>query len=288
VRRTVAPQLRPQIVHGDEEDIRARRMSEGGAAEGKDEGEYFHAAKAITVWDGGSLARKEKGGWKLASPWAQCLRMSASDEIQYFDPRAAIRATANRLPHWEQDERTYFITFRTADSLPAEIVAVFHDEREAWLTRHPRPWDEKTEREYWERFGQRSERWLDEGYGACPLRRPELARLVGNALGFHEGRLYRQRAWVVMPNHVHCLVSLSVDATLARVLHSWKSFTANEINRRLGTSGPFWQKDYFDRLIRSPEHFWRCARYIRHNPAKLRAGESLLWEADWIGKTLVV
>ena len=44
----------------------------------------------------------------------------------------------------------------------------------------------------------------------------------------------------------------------------------------------FWQKDYFDRLVRDREHFWNCARYILRNPAKasLRTDEYTLYLSD--------
>lgn len=43
---------------------------------------------------------------------------------------------------------------------------------------------------------------------------------------------------------------------------------------------PFWQPDYFDRLIRNGEHFDAVMSYIRRNPtmARLREGEYLYWE----------
>ncbi len=208
------------------------------------------------------------------------------ETLRFFDPMADTEVTANHLPHWDQDGRTYFVTFRAADSLPAGIRAEFENALDAWLKWHPKPWDEKTEHEYWEHFGQKTEKWLDESHGACLLRQPRLAEIVGNALQFHEGKLSRQHAWVVMPNHVHALFSTIGDGTLSKLLHSWKSFTSNEINKAVGASGSFWQKDYFDRLIRSTEHFWRCARYIRKNPYHLRPGGFRLWESDWLAKGL--
>ena len=212
--------------------------------------------------------------------------MSPIDDLRFLDSAADIRTTENRLPHWEQDGRTYFVTFRTGDSIPAELARAFQGELDIWLGAHPKPWSEKIAREYWERFGSRLEKWLDEGHGACVLRNAEIARIVGSALQFHEGKRCAQSAWVVMPNHIHTLFSLTESEELSRLLHSWKSFTASEINRRTGQSGTFWQKDYFDRLIRNAKHFWACARYIRKNPAKLRPGTFLHWEAEWVTKAL--
>ncbi len=208
------------------------------------------------------------------------------EDLRFFQPLAETEVSANRLPHWEQDGRTYFVTFRTSDSLPKGLVGAFLEELDAWLKWHPKPWDEETETVYWNQFGYRSEKWLDESHGACLLRQSRLAEIVGNALQFHEGKLSKQHAWVVMPNHVHALFSTIGDGTLSKLLHSWKSFTSNEINQAVCASGSFWQKDYFDRLVRSTEHFWRCARYIRKNPCNLRQGGFRLWESDWLAKGL--
>lgn len=60
---------------------------------------------------------------------------------------------------------------------------------------------------------------------------------------------------------------------LEKVLHSWKSFTAHEIDE-----GVIWQREYFDRVIRSPGHFTETRAYIRNNPA--RAG---LVGWPWVG-----
>ncbi len=86
-----------------------------------------------------------------------------------------------------------------------------------------------------------------------------------------------------MPNHAHALFSLAPGCTLEKVLHSWKSYTSHEFAKRPGgLPQPFWQEDYFDRLVRDSRHFANCVRYIRRNPvkARLREGEFLLYEGE--------
>jgi putative transposase len=208
------------------------------------------------------------------------------ESLKLFQPHAETNVGINRLPHWEQSGATYFVTFRTADSLPAGLVGEFRQKLDNWLKHHPKPWDDETAEVYWKNFGHKTELWLDEGHGECALRKPQLAHIVAEALRYHEGSLCKQHAWVVMPNHVHTLFSLIENATLPALIHSWKSYTSKEINRILGRSGTFWQKDYFDRLVRTGEHFWRCARYIRRNPANLAPVSFLLWQADWVSNAL--
>ena len=203
-------------------------------------------------------------------------------ELRFLDPLAEVARHANRLPHWQQEKATYFVTFRLADSLPADLISQWQAERKAWLRWNPQPWSPRQEREHRERFTGELERRLDDGHGECLLRQPALARLVGDALAHFEGIRYHQHAWVVMPNHVHLLFSLLDRTTLETQLQSWKGYTARAVNRHAGRSGTLWQKDYHDRMVRTIKHFGNCARYIRQNPAgaRLRPGEYLHYESS--------
>lgn len=205
-----------------------------------------------------------------------------------MNPLAQIHATQNRLPHWQQDNVTYFVTFRLDDSLPAERVAQWRGERETWLGQHPTPWSTETEMDYVRHFEHLNERYLDEGHGACLLRSSVPQRIVADALAYFDGQRYRQQAWVVMPNHVHALFSLLGGNKLEDLLRSWKGFSTRAINLALKREGPLWQKDYFDRLVRNSEHFWKCAGHIRRNPEKagLKAGAFALYESEYVRHAL--
>lgn len=198
---------------------------------------------------------------------------------KFLDPFTEVERHRNYLPHWQQDGATFFVTFRLADSLPKSKLGPWRDARDAWMRLHPKPWTDELEREYHLQFTHQIETWLDEGSGSCVLRDARAAKVVGDALNFFDGQRCTQNAWVVMPNHVHTLFSLLGAWKLESLLHSWKSFSANVVNRLLGRKGALWQEDYHDRLIRSCEHFDHCRHYIHENPerAKLRGGEFLLW-----------
>ena len=211
-------------------------------------------------------------------------KQSMSAPPPLMNPHTDISITQNRLPHWQQDNATYFVTFRLADALPAAQVAQWRDEREAWLRAHSQPWDAATELEYVRHFENMTEHCLDEGRGSCLLRSGEPQRIVADALAFFDGQRYRQHAWVVMPNHVHTLLSLLAGHKMEDVVQSWKGFSTHAINRALNRSGSIWQKDYFDRLIRNAEHFWNCVGYIQRNPSKaqLKPGEFRHFESEYV------
>jgi REP element-mobilizing transposase RayT len=203
-------------------------------------------------------------------------------ELHFFNPYADIRHTENRLPHWQQVAAVYFVTFRLADAVPARLLNQWEDEREAWLRLHPEPWSTEMEQEYHQRFSGAIERWLDSGYGSCLLRRPECAQIVAETLRHFEGERVVMISFAVMPNHVHALFVQNPEWPLEKLIRSWKGFTARQINKLLVRSGTFWQRDYFDRLVRDEIHFANCVRYIRRNPekARLATNEFTLWEND--------
>jgi putative transposase len=205
------------------------------------------------------------------------------DELHFFNPYADIRVTANRLPHWQQNGAVYFVTFRLADAVPYHLRTQSESEREAWLRVHPQPWTAEIEREYHERFSGAIERWLDASHGSCILRRHDCAVFVAEALRHFDGERVAQLAWVVMPNHVRAVFVQNAAWLLENILLSWKGFTARKINALLGRKGNFWQRDYFDRLVRNERHLANCIRYIRRNPEKsrLRKSEFILYESEF-------
>jgi putative transposase len=203
-------------------------------------------------------------------------------ELRFFNPYAEIQHTENRLPHWQQEGAVYFVTFRLADSVPSSLLNQWRDEREGWLRVHLEPWSFEIEREYHQRFSGAIERWLDEGHGACLLRRHDCAEIVAETLRHFEGERVMMISFAVMPNHVHALFVQNPEWPLEKLIRSWKGFTARQLNKLLGRSGNFWQRDYFDRLVRDEKHFANCLRYIRRNPEKASLGkdEFILWESD--------
>ena len=155
------------------------------------------------------------------------------------------------LPHYDKPGLVQAITFRLADSLPKE-------KRSEW--EHLLQITDDGERI------RQIEDYLDRGAGSCVLRQPECAEIVQNALLHFDGERYRLIAWCVMPNHVHVLFETFAGHPIGKVIHSWKTFTAREINKLLGQSGQLWQDDFFDTFMRDDEHQAAEVLYIERNP----------------------
>ena len=193
-------------------------------------------------------------------------------EIGYFDPTDPVENLEGNLPHFRQSGRTYFVTFRTADSIPRQKLEEWLFERTDWLARHPEPHSLESKREYFQRFTARIQGWLDAGFGECELARVEVRDIVVKALNHFQHQRYQLRAWVVMPNHVHVVLTPIGDHQVSEITHSWKSYTSKGINKLLGRQGNFWQKESFDHIVRSPESLERIEAYIRANPKGLAEG----------------
>jgi len=210
-------------------------------------------------------------------------------DFRPFDPHGEVTAYRLHLPHWRQPGVTYFVTTRLADSLPQAKLREWNEEREHWLRargcRTPADLErlaERERREFHRHFTAKFHAWLDAGFGACLLRQAEAARIVADALRFFDGERYVLGDFVVMPNHLHLLVTPAPDHQLSDIVRSWKTFTARQINGLLGRSGAFWQAETYDHIVRSEEQLAHYRRYIAENPvkAKLRDGEYLLGNVD--------
>jgi REP element-mobilizing transposase RayT len=195
-----------------------------------------------------------------------------------FDRNEPVDHLSGNLPHWRQRGATYFITFRTADSLPKERLNEWVAERAVSLRNNPEPHSKAQQQEYWERFPARFHYWLDQGYG-------ELRKIVENGLRYFDVDRYKLDEFVVMPNLVHALLAPLGEHLLSSIVHSWKSFTANRINKVLGRTRAFWQKESFDHVVRStgevPAVYWQQS--ARRGCKKVDAASSrvLYWISGW-------
>ena len=178
------------------------------------------------------------------------------------------------LPHRDSSDALQAITFREADSLPIKVISAWKQELQPLLD-SPHEAD-KTEAS--KELLRRISRYEDAGHGKCLLRQPALAKSVQDILIEGHGKQYRLIAWCIMPNHVHVLIRQEPDASLGKIVRSWKGGSARLINQILDREGSFWARDYFDRAIRDREHFQRAISYIHKNPVK--AG-LITDPADW-------
>ncbi len=168
---------------------------------------------------------------------------TASDHFSRF---SQAEVHTRNLPHWAANATIIFITYRLADSMPADKLRQCQSERDEWLRFHPEPWDEATASEYYDTFPAKLDEWLDAGYGSCILAREDCRRIVAENLLHFNGARYRLHAFVMMPNHVHVLVEIANRDDLPKIVHGWKSYAANRMSEAIGGSGSVWQREYYE------------------------------------------
>ncbi len=93
-------------------------------------------------------------------------------------------------------------------------------------------------------------------------------------------------AFVVMPDHLHWLFSLSGSRPLNTCINIVKASAAKRINKIMQRNGKVWQTGYYDRAIRREEDLTAVARYIVANPVRAGIVASVrhypLWDAKWL------
>ncbi len=76
-----------------------------------------------------------------------------------------------------------------------------------------------------------------------------------------EHGMWWPRLLVLMPDHLHGLISFPRDPGIKKTISNWKHFTAHTLGIR-------WQRDFFEHRLRSDESFDEKAHYIRMNPVR--------------------
>lgn len=208
--------------------------------------------------------------------------------------------TVRKRPHFQPLDGTLFLTFRLADSIPKAIVRHYVARREwmkdqlkrvekitedtrseehlSWLTRL-----EKLNREW---FLKCEEILHREAVGPTWLRDERIADNVAENLHRLDGDEYRLDSFTVMSNHVHTVFRPLIDKeliedifrshdfgidripALARIMHAIKGRSARACNLILDRSGPFWEHESFDHVIRAGK-FHKTIHYVLNNPVKI-------------------
>lgn len=184
---------------------------------------------------------------------------------RYFDIKEEIAVKVRKLPHWTQKGKMYFVTFRLSDSLPQSLIIALKEEREEWVKKNGTPWTLQQKKEYHRLFNQRIENWIDAGYGSCILRKPEVSKISEDSICYFEDVHYTLHCYVIMANHVHLMIEPFANKELKDILHSIKSYSANQINKSRNRHGRLWSIESYDRIIRDAAHYENIRSYIAKN-----------------------
>jgi putative transposase len=96
---------------------------------------------------------------------------------------------------------------------------------------------------------------------------PETAQiLIECMLGYQDKGAYLLHEFVVMPNHLHLLLTPSVDTSLERAMQLIKGGSSHEIHIRRGQKAPIWQSGFHEQTVRDARDYESKVEYIRMNP----------------------
>ncbi|WP_436717317.1 hypothetical protein U8335_10375 [Roseiconus lacunae] len=203
---------------------------------------------------------------------------------ELFDSKAGFDQWDRTRPHRHQPAVICFLTMRLNDSIPASVVQRWHRERIEFLRLHgvevERDWkvaflelSREDRKKFDKHFSRQRETTLDHCLGACELANQIAAQEVAKSLAkFHRDR-YWMGDFVIMPNHVHCLVAFQTNEIAKTQPGGWMRYSARQINKLTGRTGVLWFPEPFDHLVRSPEQLEYLRSYIRDNPKKAKLSE---------------
>jgi putative transposase len=118
--------------------------------------------------------------------------------------------------------------------------------------------------------------------GCSALTIPSVAQALLKSLQFYEnqGHWYPWLA-VVMPDHLHVIVTFNLSIGIRRTIAAWKRFHAR-------SQGIEWQSDFFEHRLRNDAEFIAKSAYVRQNPVRKQLVNKVdewpfLWEREKAG-----
>ena len=102
---------------------------------------------------------------------------------------------------------------------------------------------------------------------------PEARDMVLKSCLYDHKKRYDLHAAIIMPDHVHLLLTPLCDKAgwpygRPGILKLIKGASARSINQLTATTGPVWQEESFDHVLRSQESLEQKLEYIRQNPVR--------------------
>jgi putative transposase len=78
--------------------------------------------------------------------------------------------------------------------------------------------------------------------------------------------------YVFLPEHLHLLLAATGESTFSQMMHSLKPNFTKAYKRQIGLQGSlkFWQRRFYDHIIRDEDDFARHLDHIHYNPVKHR------------------
>jgi putative transposase len=101
------------------------------------------------------------------------------------------------------------------------------------------------------------------------FQRDEVAEImVATFLKYRDAEEFELHEYVVMPNHIHILLSLSDQQRLSRVIQLIKGGFSHSVREHGIVFRAVWEQRYYDRQVRDANEYAEFSQYIRQNPVR--------------------
>jgi len=90
--------------------------------------------------------------------------------------------------------------------------------------------------------------------------------VLDQILKCHERSFYRLHAFVIMPDHLHLLLTPAADVTLEKAMQMIKGGSAFRIKKELSYQLPIWHAGFHDRWMRDEGEYRARLEFIAQNP----------------------
>jgi len=108
---------------------------------------------------------------------------------------------------------------------------------------------------------------------------PEIAKvLVRTMIHYRERNVYLLHEFVVMPDHLHLLLTPSATTSLEKAVQFIKGGSSHAIHEQRGNKMQIWQEGFHDWTIRDVDDWQSKVEYIRMNPVRARLADK---PQDW-------
>jgi len=104
--------------------------------------------------------------------------------------------------------------------------------------------------------------------------KPDPAKIVlDQILECREKEFFKLHAFVLMPEHLHMLITPGEEVALEKAVQMVKGGSAYKIRKTLSYQFPIWHSGFHDRWIRDTHEYRMREQYIHLNPVKARLAE---------------
>ena len=103
--------------------------------------------------------------------------------------------------------------------------------------------------------------------------------IIAKLLHYRDAGAYQLHAFVLMPNHLHVLLTPSGITSLEKAMQLIKGGSSHEIHKQLGGSMGIWQSGFHEATIRDEADYLSKIRYIHQNPVAAGLASN---STDWV------